>query len=345
MFIDLKQKINTTLKSYVQEKMNEYRLSRVDSLLVSGIKDFVLRDGKRIRPTFFTLSYLGYSRKKRITSQLLKTAVAFELLHDFLLIHDDIIDNSNTRRGKPTLHKIFQRALRQSEKIGQDLSIVAGDIIYAMAIDAFLSLETPPKDMQTALKAFIRATVLTGAGEFKDIRNGLIDISCIKKSDIRLNYILKTSEYTFKSPLFCGCILAGGSISEANTLAEYGEYLGEAFQIQDDLIGLFEKSKVIGKSVLSDIIESKKTLPIFLAFKRCSRDERKFIQSCLGNEKLKYADLQKIRKIITNTGAYQTSKNEIKRLLDQSETTLAKTKMSKSHKELLRKYVTSYIKT
>ncbi|MFH2138609.1 MAG: polyprenyl synthetase family protein [Candidatus Omnitrophota bacterium] len=344
MKVNLNSKINSKLKSFANKKAKEYKLEQIDPMLFAGIKEFILRDGKRVRPTFFLLSYLGYSRNKRLPRDLVETSIAFELLHDFLLVHDDIIDNSDTRRGKPTLHRIFQRGLNESEKIGQDLSIVAGDIIYAMAIDAFLSFNAPLKVTKVVLKSFLKSTILTGAGEFIDIKNGLISINKIKEKQIRLNYLLKTAEYTFMSPLFCGCMFAGEKFSEAKKIEKYGQYLGEAFQIQDDLIGIFEKSKVIGKSVLSDIMEAKKTLPIFWAYQNSSKLEKKFIETCLGNKNLCYADLQKIRKIIKETGAYAATKQEIQKLLTKAEQVLERTSMSRSYKQLFRKYVKSYIK-
>ncbi len=341
---NLKLLIDTALKKHLKNKLNEYKLNQIDPLLARGIREFVLRPGKRIRPLFFLLSYLGYSRKKTITDKLLITALAFELLHDFLLIHDDVIDNSPTRRGKPALHKVFQHALRQTEKIGQDLSIVAGDIIYAFSIDAFLKLPAKQANQEAALRAFLSSTVLTGAGEFKDIRNGLTRINRIELRDIRLNYLLKTAEYTFKAPLVCGCLLAGRTQKEAGKIANYGLLLGEAFQIHDDLIGLFGKSAEIGKSVLSDIIEAKKTLPIFLAYKNSSCFEQKFITYCLGNKKLKFSDLQRIRKIVTTTGARDDSKKQINRLLTQADNLLYKSALDKKYKQLLHEYLLSFIK-
>ena len=344
MSILLKNKINKQLNIFVKEQLNHFKLDKTDALLASGIKDFVLREGKRIRPIFFLISYLGYASNKKVSSALIKTSLSFELLHDFLLIHDDIIDNSLTRRGKPTLHKIFEKALKQTEKTGQDLSIVAGDIVYAMAINAFLCAEPLTKSIIPALKEFLKSTILTGAGEFIDIRNGLTHIKNIQHSQIRTNYLLKTAEYTFKSPLYCGCLLAEKSVSEAKKIASYGQCLGEAFQIQDDIIGIFATSKAIGKSVLSDIIEAKKTLPMYLAYQHSSKKERLFLESCLGNSKLCYEDLLKIRKIITKTGAYEQSKKEILSLLGKANRILATSKMDNKYKDLLSQKATDFIK-
>jgi geranylgeranyl diphosphate synthase type I len=340
-----KPMINKTLKRFLKERLGHYKLAGISRVLEKSIMEFSLRDGKRVRPIFFLLSYLGYSKSKKLSAKVIETSLAFELLHDFLLIHDDIIDNAKTRRGKPTMHVLLQRSLKQSEKIGKDLSIIAGDIIYALAIEAFLRINADQKPKQEALNLFLGSTILTGAGEFIDIINGLSNINDVGLKHIRMNYLLKTAEYTFKAPLACGCILAGESQPEIKKILKIGELLGEAFQINDDLIGIFSESKKIGKSVLSDIIEAKKTLPIFTAYQRSNKQNKAFIKKSLGNQRLKYSDLQKIRKIIIQTGAYTSTLEAIKILLNQAERLIDRLNMNASHKLLFRDYILSFIKT
>ncbi|MFH1062434.1 MAG: polyprenyl synthetase family protein [Candidatus Omnitrophota bacterium] len=341
---NLKHSINQQLQTFIQARLKNYNLARINNILDKSIKEFILRDGKRVRPIFFLLAYSGYAKKKTLTADIIQTSLAFELLHDFLLVHDDIIDNADTRRGKPTMHRMLQKSLKQSEKIGKDLSIIVGDIIYALALEAFVCIKAVPKNKDAALRIFLKSTILTGAGEFIDILNGLSLITKVGLKHIRMNYLLKTAEYTFKSPLACGCILAGAPESEVKKVLQLGEFLGEGFQINDDLIGIFAESKKIGKSVLSDIIEAKKTLPIFLAYKKASPSDKTFINKCLGNKSLKYSDLQKIRQIIIATGAYAQTKTAINKLLKKSEQLIADLKMRKSQKQLFTNYILSFIK-
>lgn len=343
MKLSLRKIIDAQLKVFLLKKLKAYKLSKIDPVLASSIKEFVLRDGKRIRPVFFLLSFLGFSKKKRLTADVIRCAVAFELLHDFLLIHDDIIDNSPLRRGKPTLHRFLEKRLHLTEKNSWDLGIIAGDIVFALAIDAFLGISVSGKIKEDALREFLKSTVLTGAGEFKDVLNGLTPMRNISLSNIRLNYLLKTAEYTFKAPLVCASMLAGAGEKNVQALSAYASLLGEAFQIQDDLIGIFADSKKIGKSVLSDISEAKKTLPVFIAYGSCTRSQRKFIDFCLGNSKLRYHHLQKIRQIIKHTGAYDKSRLTIKLLLKKANAQLAKTQMDKRCQEEFRNYTREFI--
>ncbi len=341
----LKAKINSQLKRFVEQALNSRKLGEINPVISRSIKEFVLRDGKRIRPLFFLLAYQTYAKKKALPVSIIRASLAFELLHGFLLVHDDIIDNSKTRRGKPTMHKVLQQSLKQSEATGKDLSIVIGDIIYAMSIEAFISTKAPQKIQLQALRVFLSSTILTGAGEFIDVLNGFTPITGIRLKNIRLNYLLKTAEYTFKSPLACGCILAGASYTEIAKVSRLGEFLGEAFQIQDDLLGLFAKSRKIGKSVLSDMIEAKKTFPIFLAYKKGSAKDRSFINKCLGNKDLKFRDLEKIRRIIINTGAHKATKNEILKLLRKSKEIVQSLKLNKAQRKLFEDFMFSFIES
>ncbi len=340
----LKSKINSQLKLFLDSAIRSRKLADINPLICSCIKEFAMREGKRIRPIFFLLTYQAYAKKKALPVAIIRSSLAFELLHDFLLVHDDIIDNSKTRRGKPTMHMVLKKALNLSEHTCKDLSIVIGDIIYAMSIEAFLSADMPVGIQNNALKIFLSSTVLTGTGEFIDVLNGFTSIQKIRLQDIRLNYLLKTAEYTFKSPLVCGCIFAGAPKSEIAKVSLLGELLGEAFQIQDDLLGIFGQSRKIGKSILSDIIESKKTLPIFLAYKSASAKKRKFIDQCLGNKQLKLRDLEHIRRIIIETGAHAKTKAEISRLLNKSKKIIMSLKINQTQRRLFEDFMLSFIK-
>ncbi|MFH1459219.1 MAG: polyprenyl synthetase family protein [Candidatus Omnitrophota bacterium] len=341
---NLKKRVNQELFLFTQKKIYDYKISQTDPLLSAWISEFIMRDGKRVRPILFILSYLAFSKKAVLNKNILKISLAFELLHDFLLIHDDIIDNSSTRRGKPTLHKVIQRLLKQTAETGKNLGIIAGDIIYAMAIDAFLNSKSNHYYQQRGLHEFLTATALTGIGEYKDVTNGLTPIKKIKLKDIHLNYLLKTAEYTFKAPLVCGAIFAGAKKTQIEKISRYGKLLGEAFQIHDDLIGIFGQSKKIGKSVLSDIREAKKTLPLFLAYQTAIPLEKKFIENCLGNQNLKIADLEKIRKIIINTKAKSKTDKKIQQLLNSAQIILQSLNLNQKFKQLFSSFIISFMK-
>src|SRR3989338_3995797 len=150
----IKKQIDKSLAKFLQKIKYEYQLHLVNPILFESIKEFILRKGKRIRPLLLVLSYRGYCLpQKSISENLYYASTCMELLHNFMLIHDDIIDCSNLRRGKPTMHRLLGRIVKTEdrEKLGYDLGIIAGDIVYALAIDAFSSIQEPSQRKEQAL--------------------------------------------------------------------------------------------------------------------------------------------------------------------------------------------------
>lgn len=319
MLEEIKNKIELELKKYIQGLDELYSLSRISPLLFKNIRDFVLRKGKRVRPTLFVIGYLGFA--KRPASSLYTTALSLELLHDFMLAHDDIIDKSDTRRGKPSLHQMLNSYLEKFKKVkfnGQDLAIVVADVMYAMAIHTFLSINEEKSRKEQALKKFIEAAIYTGSGEFIEILNGIKNIEHTTREDIYKIYDLKTAHYTFACPLSTGAMLAGASKRQVDNLFKFGIYLGRAFQIKDDILGMFGDEKEIGKSILSDLQEAKKTLLIWYAFRNSTNKDKRTIKSLLSKEKVNKCDLLRMRRIISSSGALDYAKKEVTNLVNKA---------------------------
>jgi len=319
MLNQTKFKLDQELVSYASRLDQDYRLKNISPLLSAKIKDYILRPGKRIRPTLFIMGYLAYSRKP--ASGLFRSALSIELLHDFMLIHDDIIDKSDLRRGKPAMHKIFNDHFAKMRNIkfnGQDLAIVVGDILYALAMDAFLEIQEKPERKEKALRKFVHAALYTGCGEFIEMVCGAKTIEKISQADIYKIYDLKTAYYTFAYPLSIGATLAGANEDQIKKIFDYGVYLGRAFQIQDDILGMFADEKKIGKSILSDLQEAKKTLLIWRASRTADLANRKKIKQVLLKEKVALSDLVKMREIIKNSGSLDYARKQIKTLNNQA---------------------------
>ena len=317
----------------------EYKLHLANPILYRSIREYCLREGKRIRPLLLILSYLGYCRKgKKISPSLYNASTCIELLHNFMLIHDDIIDRSNLRRGKPTMHKMLARVVktREPEKLGADLSIIAGDIVYALAIDAFLSIDENPQRKERALKYFIQTAAFTAMGEFIDTLHGVDKLNNVKESDVFLNYTLKTARYTFDCPLVTGAILAGAPAKDIKKLSRLGILIGQAFQIQDDIIGIFDTQKNIGKSILSDLAESKKTLLVIHAYNKLRTKKRKIFLRYFNKPKKTYQDLVAVRKIFIQAGSLEYSLNQIKSRLKQTLKLLAALKMKDPYRQVIK---------
>ncbi|MCX5681310.1 MAG: polyprenyl synthetase family protein [Candidatus Omnitrophica bacterium] len=332
-----KKQIDRHLVAFLQKARKEYPFQKVHPILFESILDFCARPGKRIRPLLMALSYQGYGRKRQTPKNFYTACGCLELLHNFMLIHDDIIDCSNLRRGKPTIHKILAKTIsaRKDEKLGENLAIVAGDIVYALAMDAFLTVSEDPARKEAALKYFIQTAGVTALGEFVDIIHGFEQIDRIKEKDVFLNYSLKTARYTFQCPLIMGALLAGAPQRDLKALSKIGLMVGQAFQIQDDMIGIFSTEKKIGKSILSDIEESKKTILVAHAYRHLKGKKKQDFLKIFKKPKKTYQDLIMIRKIFVESGSLSYSLKKINFLLSESCQTLHSLHMKPNFKKTI----------
>jgi geranylgeranyl diphosphate synthase, type I len=344
MLNETKFKLDKELVSYAKRLDRDYRLKAISPLLSAKIKEYILRPGKRIRPTLFCLGYLAYSRKP--AAGLLRSALSIELLHDFMLVHDDIIDKSDLRRGKPAMHKMFNDHFAGMQDIkfnGQDLAIVVGDILYALAMDAFLAIREKPERKEKALKKFISAALYTGCGEFIEMVCGAKTIAEISQADIYKIYDLKTAYYTFAYPLSIGATLAGANEDQIKKIFDYGVYLGRAFQIQDDILGMFGDEKKIGKSILSDLQEAKKTLLIKQAFRNSSKSSRAQINRILAKNKIGMTDLYQMRSLVEDSGSLDYARKEIARMTKKARNLCRALKISPKYQNFLSEFCSQVI--
>jgi geranylgeranyl diphosphate synthase type I len=336
----LKKEIDQSLADFLSKIKKEYRLHLVSPILYQSIREFSLREGKRIRPLLLLLSYLGYSPAgKKLSRQTYNASTCIEFLHNFMLIHDDIIDCSDLRRGRPTMHRLLKKTIpcADPEKLGTDLAIIAGDIVYALAIDAFLSINEKPARKEQALKYFIQTAAFTAMGEFIDTVHGVDRLDRVKEKDVFLNYSLKTARYTFDCPLVTGAILAGAPEQETKLLAEFGLQIGQAFQIQDDIIGIFETEKAIGKSILSDLQERKKTLLVVHAYRTLKGRQRTEFLSLFNKPRITVADLAAVKKIFLASGSLAYALQSMKQRSLRAEEILNSLAMRKTYRDLIRR--------
>ncbi|MFH0940376.1 MAG: polyprenyl synthetase family protein [Candidatus Omnitrophota bacterium] len=332
------KKINAALRDFLSDANRRYSLGIISDALLRYSKDFILRKGKRIRPLLFVLSYKGYTKRTSYSDRRLFTSAAsIELLHDFMLIHDDVIDNSDLRRGKPTLHKIFDRNIRLPDKakVGASLAIVAGDILFALAIESILSIDEGMEKKEKALRNLVQAAAYTGAGEFIDVVFGHKTIDQLSEHDIFLTYTLKTAKYTFECPLLMGAILAGAPSQELKKLSQLGLAAGQAFQIYDDFLDLFASERTIGKPVLTDLAESKKTLLVFKAYKNSGRNEKKRFREIFEKNAKTLSDLDDLRRIIVKSGSYDYCLEKMSSLQEKATRLCGSLKIKKAYKKAL----------
>ncbi len=320
-----KQKIDDELRRFLDK-----RVRKVDSVhqakeMMEHIREFTLRGGKRIRPILMIMGYKACGGKKE--KDIIKASLSIELMESFLLIHDDIMDQDELRRGYLTMHKLFEskciRCYDQKKDLyGESMAIIAGDILAALGTEPLLDSGFADNLKIKAIEKFNKAIINTCIGQALDIRSNLEQN--VTEEDIRQAYELKTAIYTIETPLQIGGILAGASARQLKQLSMFAMPLGMAFQIHDDILGLFGTREKIGKPVGSDIREGKKTMLIIKAFEECSKKDRDFITSRLGNPKTTKKDIEKIREIIKKTGSFDYSIQLAENLVEKSMRALGK---------------------
>ena len=337
MLEQMRRNIDASLASFLNTVKKEYKLHLVSPLLFESIREFTLREGKRIRPLLLLLTYKGYAPRKKLSRQFYNASTCMEFLHNFMLIHDDIIDRSDLRRGRPTMHKILAHTVKTSDpdKLGMDLGIIAGDIVYALAIDAFLAIDEDPRRKEKALKYFIQTAAFTAMGEFIDTVHGVSRLDEVTEKDVFLNYTLKTARYTFDCPMVTGAILAGADKREVKKLSEFGILIGQAFQIQDDIIGIYETEEKIGKSILSDLAEGKKTLLICHANRILKGKAKTEFLKIFNKPKKTLQDLEAVKKILIKTGSLDYALEAVASRLAKSQKIMKSLRMHPQYKNTL----------
>ncbi len=336
MFSRIKKRIDRQLKLFFESADKVYELRRASPLLYRTIKEFILRPGKRVRPVLCIVGYNGFS--SRLPAGLYEAALSIELLHDFMLIHDDIVDRSDMRRGRPALHSVFSAQYRRCKNVkftGQDLAIVAGDVVYALALHALNAVKVSEERKARALQILVRAALHTGMGEFIELVNDARSLAAMTRKDIDKVYDYKTAYYTFAAPLCMGALLAGARQSQVDILRTYGMHLGRAFQIRDDILGLFKEESETGKSSLTDLQEGKKTILVWYAYRHSSRKDKKMIQDLISRGRATRKDLMIVRKIVRSCGALAYAEKEISLLAVSARAVLQSSSMKSRYKKAL----------
>jgi len=325
-----KEKLEVELSNYLKIKTKEsYKISPYCGELMDHISEITMRGGKRIRAAILYFSYLAHGGKDK--KRALKAAVSMELMQSFLLIHDDIIDNDSLRRGGLTIHKTYENIgeERYHDKsnlrtFGTSTAIMAGDIACALSNEIIADSGFACRDVQRALLELNKMYLKEYFGEFLDILSELRDD--IAQKDVILTHQLKTVPYTFDGPIKIGAMLAGARDKDIANLDGYTVPLGTAFQIQDDILGMFGSEEKLGKPNTSDLREGKRTLLILDALKKANEEQKNIINLNLGNKRVNTAGLKSVRKVIEDTGALKKSIKLAEKYVDEAIESISKNK-------------------
>ena len=241
--------------------------------VVKELNVLVARGGKRMRPLLFLLAYRGYGGRR--TSCALELAVSQELLHTFLLIHDDVIDRDFMRWGGPNISAVYfekysqHMDAREALHMADSIAVLAGNACMTLAYDRVTASGMDNHVMLDLIRKMEQAVFAVTAGELADVA-GVHLKKTPTESEILAMYSAKTASYSFALPLQMGAIAAAAPEPELELLAGIANSLGIAFQLHDDILGVFGDEKTIGKPVMSDIREGKRTLLVVRALAEAS---------------------------------------------------------------------------
>jgi len=269
----------------------------------------IIHGGKRLRPYMVIRSCQILGGK---VSNAMLAASAVEMVHNFTLVHDDIMDNDDMRHGVPTVHK----------KFGMPVAILAGDVLFSKAFQIITESKLSANATTKLVSRLSKACVDVCEGQLLDVK-----MAEEKKIPTQAEYITMISKKTaalFDVSCAMGAICATNKSNDILNLSSFGRNLGIAFQITDDLIGVMGDPKVTKKPVGNDLREGKKSLPILMAIKLAKGKNKKIILKAFGNSKVTRNDLNKAIGVIRSLGIEENVRKQALKYADKAEKSLTK---------------------
>ena len=291
--MDLKQEIGKRAEFFNKE-MEKFLICDEPEKLYNASRHLPLAGGKRLRPVLAMISCEAVSGE---VGKIIPLTIALELVHNFTLVHDDIMDNSKLRRNMPSVHI----------KYGEPTAIMAGDLLFTKAFQSMHNLTSDCK-------------------EFKNVEYGLID--CIREicegqqldmdfeqrkivsEEEYIKMILKKTAVFFQYAAEAGTILGGGTKEQSNALSEYGKNLGLGFQIHDDYLDMSSDEKTLGKDIGNDIRNGKKTLIAVHALNNSTGSDKKTLEKTFGNKNATDLEVKQVYNLFKKLNSIKYAKDK-----------------------------------
>ena len=305
-------RVDTVLADFLDERAT----SLVDvgpelAPVFDAARTLVLDGGKRLRPRFAYWGWRSVHGPAVADDQLIIAAASLELVHAGALAHDDLMDSSDTRRGNPTAHVTFAMLHAEagwagtSAGFGASAAILVGDLLLTWADTLFARAVMPA----AAERVYDDMRQLVMAGQYLDV---LVQARAeFSPADALRVAQFKTSKYTVEGPLYLGAHAAGAQPDVLAALSSYAIPLGEAFQLRDDVLGVFGDPEVTGKPAGDDLLEGKQTLLTALAMRNADAAQAALLRADLGRRDLGADDIAALRDVIVSTGALEAVEQRI----------------------------------
>ncbi|MFF3453733.1 polyprenyl synthetase family protein [Streptomyces sp. NPDC002730] len=301
----LRRAVDTTLEDFLEHKAQTIAHPCLLPL-IGQLRDFLAAGGKRIRPLLCCCGWYAAGGTGE-TGPMLRAAAALELFHAFALIHDDVMDDSDTRRGRPTVHRslttqyLDRRDQRDAGRFGVSGAILLGDLALVWS-DELLHTGGLPRGRQRAARPVLEAMrTEVMIGQYLDLlATGFLSADV----DATLAVIrYKTAKYTVERPLQLGAALAGADREQLAACTAFGLPIGEAFQLRDDVLGIFGDPTVTGKSRLDDLRDGKCTTLVALALREADPAQDARLRALVGDPQLDEHGAAEARGLLVATGA------------------------------------------
>ncbi len=311
--------VSIQLEAFLAEKAAEFEAISPDATAIGDALIEFTRGGKRIRPVLLWWGFQLAGGDIRagtdtgpsadVIAGLAQAAGSLELLHAAALIHDDVIDNSDTRRGRPALHRQFEARHQRSgfhgdgASFGVSASIVIGDICLALSEELFERSQDTLGERRSAreLRAVVRRDVMVG--QYLDVLAEVIPLGDARIADRAWEVLsFKSAKYSVEQPLLLGAALAGADSEQLKEISAFGLPLGQAFQLRDDVLGIAGDPEATGKPAGDDIREGKRTVLIAETASRIPADRLEVLAARLGDPDLTDAEVAECVGMISDSG-------------------------------------------
>lgn len=307
------------------KKINDYiessSIKRQPSTLYDPIKYVLSIGGKRIRPVLVMLAYNMY---RDDVEHIMEPAVGLETYHNYTLLHDDLMDNADVRRGMPTVHRRWNA----------NTAILSGDSMLVVAYQRVA--QCPAEQLKTVLDLFTETALEIGEGQQYDMdfetRTDVTEAEYIEMIRLKTSVLLACA-------VKMGAILAGASDDDAANLYAFGEKLGLAFQLQDDLLDVYGDPKVFGKAIGGDITSNKKTYMLINAFQLANEEQKAELMRWITADEFDKAEkIAAVTEIYNQIGIRELCEKKINAFFDEARAFLDKINVAEERKQQLRRF-------
>jgi len=298
----------------------------------SNIEEFVLRKGKRIASCSTLLTYKGYTGN--VDEQILKICVGVELYRHCILVHDDLVDNDDFRRGRRTFHLLL--AENHDERLGNGTAVFTGDMMYALAFQFMLNSGFNQEKLGRVASLLLEGYRNVNESQTLDL------LFEYKKPDVDEWYVMasKRAASLFKTTILIGAILGNASDTDIQFLEEAATHMGYSFDIQDDIIDTFASLEQYGRPPAGDLLLGKKPLHIIYALKLADREGVNKLTTLTAEKQVSPENLELVRQIISESGGLDAAKKKSKEHAEKAKQLIAKTSLSSETKKFFVSLIT-----